>query len=307
MNGWSWASIGVASLSEALLFWAERCGFELADSADGPDSGLAGHWGLPVDAIARQALVRASGCHLGMLHLVEYAAPAPSVRAGAQVFDQCPKNLDIYVDDMAQRMADFRQAGLEFRSETFTEATSPDGTHFREIHLGGHDDINLVLLQLMDDPPQTGARGFTGIGPLVTTVADPDREKAFYRDVMGLDMLHDNLLAGPEIERMIGLPAGAALDVSIWGRPGEHLGQIEIVAYRGTRGADLYTRARPGVRGIIQVNFTVEDLAPFRQRLKAAGIAFVEGAFAARLLPRSRFLQFHSPAGLAIEIHLEIG
>jgi catechol 2,3-dioxygenase-like lactoylglutathione lyase family enzyme len=307
MNGWSWATIGVASLSGALEFWVDRCGFEVAASADGPDPGLTDHWGLDADQIARQALVHAPGSELGMLHLVEYAAPTPSVRAGAQVFDRCPKNLDIYVDDMARRMAEFHQAGLEFRSETFTEATSPDGVRFREIHLPGHDDINLVLLQLMDDPPQTGSLGFTGIGPLVATVADPDREKAFYRDVMGLEMLHDNLLAGPEIERMIGLPAGSALDVSIWGRAGEHLGQIEIVAYRGTHGADLYPRARPGSRGIIQVSFVVADLAPLRQGLEAAGIAFEDGSFAARLLPSSRYLHFSSPAGLAIDIHRQTG
>jgi catechol 2,3-dioxygenase-like lactoylglutathione lyase family enzyme len=307
MNGWSWATIGVADLRGALAFWADRCGFEIATSAEGPDPVLSDHWGLPADAIARQALIRAPGCELGMLHLVEYAEPTTSVRAGAQVFDRCPKNLDIYVDDMATRVADLRQAGFAFRSEAFTEATSPDGVRFREIHLAGHDDINLVLLQLLDDPPETGASGFLGIGPLVTTVADPDQEKVFYRDVMGLEMLHDNILAGPEIERMIGLPAGAALDVSIWGRPGEHLGQVEIVAYRGTEGADLYPRARPGTRGIVQLNFTADDLAPLRQGLEAAGIDFEEGALAARLLPASRYLAFSSPAGLSIRAHLPTG
>jgi catechol 2,3-dioxygenase-like lactoylglutathione lyase family enzyme len=307
MNGWSWATVGVASLPDALEFWAGRCGFEVAASAAGPDPALTAHWGLPADAIARQALVRARGCDLGMLHLVEYTEPTTSVRAGAQVFDRCPKNLDIYVDDMATRVADLRQAGFAFRSEAFTEATSPDGVRFREIHLPGHDDINLVLLQLLDEPPETGPSGFLGIGPLVTTVADPDREKAFYRDVIGLEMLHDNILAGPEIERMIGLPAGAALDVSIWGRPGHHLGQVEIVAYRGTEGADLYPRARPGTRGIVQLNFTAADLAPLRQGLGAAGIDFEQGALAARLLPASRYLGCVSPAGMRIQIHRPAG
>ena len=127
MNGWSWATIGVASLPGALAFWVDRCGFEVAATAEGPDPALADHWGLPADLIAREALIRAPGCELGMLHLVEYAKPTTSVRAGAQVFDRCPKNLDIYVDDMATRVAGLRQAGLAFRSEAYTEATSPDG------------------------------------------------------------------------------------------------------------------------------------------------------------------------------------
>ena len=90
-----------------------------------------------------------SGAENGGMHLVEWDVAAESVRAGAQVFDLCPKNLDIYVDDLPVRMAQLAEQGVVFRNEHFSEAVSPDGVHFREIHLAGHDDINIVLLQVI--------------------------------------------------------------------------------------------------------------------------------------------------------------
>ena len=43
-------------------------------------------------------------------------------------------------------MAQLTEQGVVFRNEHYSEAVSPDGVHFREIHLAGHDDINIVLL-----------------------------------------------------------------------------------------------------------------------------------------------------------------
>ncbi|MBQ87058.1 MAG: hypothetical protein CMQ16_11720 [Gammaproteobacteria bacterium] len=93
-----------------------------------------------------RAKVRSAGAENGGMHLVEWDVAAESVRAEAQVFDLCPKNLDIYVDDLPVRMAQLTEQGVVFRNEHYSEAVSPDGVHFREIHLAGHDDINIVLL-----------------------------------------------------------------------------------------------------------------------------------------------------------------
>ena len=136
----------VLGLEAALDFWVGRLGFECAARAEGDDPGLREHWGVSDRQIARQAMVRSAGAQNGGMHLVEWDVAAESVRAEAQVFDLCPKNLDIYVDDLPVRMAQLTEQGVVFRNEHYSEAVSPDGVHFREIHLAGHDDINLVLI-----------------------------------------------------------------------------------------------------------------------------------------------------------------
>ncbi len=303
MSGWSWVTIGVGNLDQALTWWVERFGFEIESRSDEPDRSLEQHWDLGPGSIKRQALVRAQGCTLGKLHFVEFREPEETVRARASVFDLCPKNLDIYVNDMPRRVAELRAAGVEFRTDTYSEVTAPNGVRFREIHLPGHDDINFVLLELLDEHVTTGPMGYSGIGPLVTIVSDPEPEKAFYRDHLGLEILHDNILDGPAIEKMIGLPTGSALNVSIWGKPDQHLGQVEIIAYMGTHGANLYPRAKPGARGIFQLNWSVADIDLTLQKLSALGTSFADSLSDTRLFGPARTLRLLTPAGFSLEIH----
>jgi catechol 2,3-dioxygenase-like lactoylglutathione lyase family enzyme len=238
------------------------------------------------------------------MHIVEWVAPAESVRGAAQVFDLCPKNLDIYVDDLPARMAQLADQGVVFRNEHYSEAVSPDGVHFREIHLAGHDDINIVLLQVIGSDTPIPPTGFSGVGPLVCIVREPTEEKRFYEQVVGLKLSHDNILAGPDIEQMIGLPAGCALEVSIWANPGQPLGEVELVTYQGTDGADLYPRARPGARGVTHLNWQVDDIEAFAAHLSAHGVGHSASTINGSLIQSRTSLIFHSPAGLRLEAHL---
>ena len=303
-SAWHWVTIGTADMKGALDFWVGRLGFECVARAEGDDPGLREHWAATDRHVARQAMVRSVGAKNGGMHLVEWDAAADSVRADAQVFDLCPKNLDIYVDDLPVRMAQLAEQGVVFRNEHYSEAVSPDGVHFREIHLAGHDDINIVLLQVIGSDTPIPDSGFYGVGPLVCIVRDPAEEKRFIDTVLGLSLSHNNILEGPEIEKMIGLPTGCALEVSIWAEPGQALGELELVTYQGTDGADLYPRARPGARGVTHLNWQVDDIEALAAHLSAHGVGHSASTINGSLIQSRASLIFHSPAGLRLEAHL---
>ena len=303
-SAWHWVTIGTADMEAALDFWVGRLGFECVARAEGDDPGLREHWAVTDRNVARQAMVRSVGAKNGGMHLVEWDAAADSVRADAQVFDLCPKNLDIYVDDLPVRMAQLAEQGVVFRNEHYSEAVSPDGVHFREIHLAGHDDINIVLLQVIGSDTPIPDSGFYGVGPLVCIVRDPAEEKRFIDTVLGLSLSHNNILEGPEIEKMIGLPTGCALEVSIWAEPGQALGELELVTYQGTDGADLYPRARPGARGVTHLNWQVDDIEALAAHLSAHGVGHSASTINGSLIQSRASLIFHSPAGLRLEAHL---
>ena len=303
-SAWHWVTIGTADMEGALDFWVGRLGFECVAQAEGDDPGLREHWAVTDRNVARQAMVRSVGAKNGGMHLVEWDAAADSVRADAQVFDLCPKNLDIYVDDLPVRMAQLAEQGVVFRNEHYSEAVSPDGVHFRESHLAGHDDINIVLLQVIGSDTPIPDSGFYGVGPLVCIVRDPAEEKRFIDTVLGLSLSHNNILEGPEIEKMIGLPTGCALEVSIWAEPGQALGELELVTYQGTDGADLYPRARPGARGVTHLNWQVDDIQALAAHLSAHGVSHSASTINGGLIQSRASLIFHSPAGLRLEAHL---
>ena len=302
MTSWTSVSVSVADLDEALALWSGAFGLEVKAQKDGDDPELSRLWGLSPGDFKRQVLLGTPDVSTGLIHLIQFSHPGPAVRDGAQAFDLCPKNLDVYVSNLPSRVVELKNAGYSFRNDAHSEVTAPDGTVFREIHLPGHDAINIVLLEVIGKELPFTPEGYAGIGPLITIVADAGAERSFYRNIMNLEVLNDNILEGPEIERMIGLPAGSALDVSIWGAEGEALGQMEVINYRGTKGRNLYPGAVPKQRGILQVTYQSENLEGLTGQLDQAGINWLDLGSSSLLTGSGRFIRFHSPAGMRIEV-----
>jgi catechol 2,3-dioxygenase-like lactoylglutathione lyase family enzyme len=249
----------VADLDEARRLWEGLFGFEVTFEREGPDERLADVFRIHPEEIVAQLGLRSPGAEHGMLHLVRFLRPGPPVRENAAAIDLCPKNLDVYVDDLPRRLETLRRAGCDFPQGDYSEVIAPNGTHFREIHMPAHDGLNIVFIQPMNEGATAGLtfsdRGFAGVGALVTVVAECEADYRFYRDHLQLDLIAEHMLAGPEIERMIGLPGGAALDIRILGETGQPLGQMEVIEYRGTRGEDRYPRTRPPATGILAASF----------------------------------------------------
>ncbi len=207
----------------------------------GPDAVLGTLWGIDPQTITRQAIIATPTglgrwAPAGAMHLVEFRNPLPPVRQGAKAWDLLPKNLDLYTTDMPTRYAELEAAGHRFRTR-WTEM--PAGQHmFREVQMSGHDEINVVLIETSSPGYDTtmSAKGYAGIGPLVTIVPDAEAETAFYRDVLGMATTIEMQLTGPDIERTAGLPPGAGLALRVFGDPNEPLGRIEIIEYQQLAG-----------------------------------------------------------------------
>lgn len=253
MNAFRAVVVGVADLQLARALWEGVFGFEEARDSDCTTQALAQRWRMDPGQISDTVLLRTPGADSGMVRLVAFSAPARAVREGAQAFDLCPKNLDLYVDDLALRLPELKAKGYRFRTENFSEVTAPNGVRFREIHMQGHDHVNIVLLQLLDESMHFSPRGFAGVGALVTIVEEPAAEVRWYEAHFAFETVAHHELAGPEIEAMIGLPSGAALDITILGTRGGHLGQIEVIRYGGLQGNNLYPRTAPPATGVLEL------------------------------------------------------
>lgn len=295
-------TVGVADLAAAVDFWQRGFGFVVRAERTGPDPALGALWDLPPARIRRQALLATPGATAGALHLVEFVDPGPPVRRGAGATDRLPKSLDLYARDLPARHAELVAAGFRFRGPPTLMADSDPP--FREAHLTGHDDLNVVLLEVLApgyDLPRAPL-AVAGLGPVVTIVGDRAAETAFYRDALGLATTLELVIGGPAIEQAVGLPPGAGLDIAVFGDPAEPLGRIEVIEYQRVAGADRYPRARPPACGLLHATWRVPDLAPLRARLATAGVATTEHGVVTTLFGTGALLACRSPAGFRVEL-----
>lgn len=301
LGAFSYVTVGTTDLDNALQTWRDRFGMVVVAAREGSDPALAELWDLAPADISRQALLRTPGLQTGGLHLVEFATPGEPVREGAEVFDRLPKNLDVYAKDLPARYEELRAAGIEFRAP-WTEMPAPGGLVFREVQTSGHDVTNIVLLEILDTDYVHSPAGYAGIGPLILVAGDAETETAFYQDVLGLTMIMQDLLGGPEIERMVGLPEGAGIDFRVLGAEADPMGRIEVIEYQRTGGRDLFDRAVPPATGTLHAGWRVASLAPLRQRLDARGIDYREFGPLDTIHGTGPILVFRTPAGFRIEV-----
>lgn len=115
-----------------------------------------------------------------------------------------------------------------------------------------------------------------GIWHFSFTVSNLERSIAFYRDLLGLTLVHTQEQSNAYTRRLVGFPdanlKAAMLKVEGFpvGSSGHHLELIEYVAPLGKRGD-------PGTNnpGAAHMAFVVTDIHPVYQRLLAAGVRFI--------------------------------
>jgi catechol 2,3-dioxygenase-like lactoylglutathione lyase family enzyme len=299
-KAYAYAVVSVADMAQALALWSTRFGMQVVVRREGRDPALAAFWGLGPDDIIDQALLLTPGMAQGGVHLVRFRLPGPAARAGAAPTDLVPKSIDIAVRDLPARHAELSAAGYRFRSPIGRFESG--GVVVHEVHLPGPDDVNLVLLEQEGKPEPVSPEGY-GVAPQIVAISPDNRlDKGFLERVLGLEQTSHHRFAGPEIERTIGLPSGAGLDIRIFGDPGYGFGRLEIVQYEGVTGTDRYPRARAPARGLLSVTFFVPDIDAVLARAAALPAPVVDHGPCDTIFGVARLATTTMPAGLRIDL-----
>jgi catechol 2,3-dioxygenase-like lactoylglutathione lyase family enzyme len=98
-----------------------------------------------------------------------------------------------------------------------------------------------------------------------------DRSLAFYRDLLGLEVLLDTEMAGEMLEREVALE-GARLRLVELGTGGETM--LELLQYHEPQPRQEVDELRPCDAGAHHVALAVEDIQADYDRLSGAGVEF---------------------------------
>jgi len=296
----SHVTVGVRDLEVALQTWRDEFGFEIIARRDGPDATLGKLWGIEPARIRRQALVGTPGLPKARVHLVEFDRPDPPVREGAVSTDFGPKNLDVACRDLPKKYQALLQKGQTFRSPWVEYPF--EGKQVREVQMPGHDETNIVLVEIVGDKAPWSNKGCAGLTSFVVVSPDPDADQRFFTEVLGFELGGSHLLKGAEIETMVGLPKGAGLDMRLFGPKNDVYGRVEVVHYQGIVGTDRFERARPPALGLLHVTLFVDDLASKLEAARAHGSRAQEHGIVDTIYGQARAATVFAPNGLRVEL-----
>ena len=297
--------VGVESLSTALAFWHETLGFAIIEQLSGMDRDLVTLLDMPEDGVAAQAILGVDKHQTSsLLHLVEFKYSDRPVRIHASPTDLCPKNIDLYSEDLDRQYQHLENAGYPFRAPwQLLEVDDPSGLKaVKEGQVPGHDETNIGFMELVNMSLPFTEAGYSGMGPLVTVVNDADKEQEFYTKYMNLELCMTHQFSGPEIEKIVGLPKGKALDMRLLGDTNSWFGRIELIEYQGIAGNDLYAKAHAPATGALHLVYktsnyiqSLDNLAEYNG--KGQELSLASGRYQGNILPVT------TPAGFKLFIN----
>ena len=295
-------TVGVARMEPVEELWVRRFGLEIVDRRSGSDPCLGRLWDINPDVIAEQLYLTTPGASHGRLHFVRFDPPGLPVREGAASTDLGPKNLDVNCVDMPARVAELKSDGQQFRSHVGEYQV--DDLHARETQMPGHDDTNIVLIEVLSagwDAPLSNL-GYGAVTSLVVVVSDPEAEADFYSALLGLDQVMHHRLTGPAIEETVGLPPGSALDFRLMGKDTEVMGRMELVHYEGLAGTNRFALAGPPALGTLHAAYTVDSIQAVNDRAAALGLHLQRFGCLDTIFGKVEMASTYTPAGLRIDL-----
>ena len=267
----SFAFVSVASLEKSLAFYRDRIGLAASRIAVLPalDAGFDAGPGCA----ARAALCEEPGTTAGRILLVEFAATGRDrVRLPGDRTTRGLWNLNFYVDDIRAVSRRLQADGFEFWSDPVTYRIGEAAGVATEVVFEAPDAVAINLVEPAGGPDTFTGRvraevarhgktptGFTPVATTAHCVQDLAAAAAFYRDVLGMRVVLDEILGKPETNHFLARPADARSHTMFFA--GAHFfGKVALNEPQNFAVPERVARARAPAIGYLAQGFVVPDL-----------------------------------------------
>ena len=215
------AIVGVENLDSSAAFYRDIVGLEASPIGHLEGAAFAQHWALPAAATARAQVFSMPGVDVGRVVLLEFAAPQRvQVRRPGETTIRGLWNLNFYVSDIRSTCRDLAALGFQLWSDPVSYEVSGKSGHPTEALFEGPDGVVINLVELNGSPDTVIGRvraaadrvgrtrtGWSAVATTSHSVGNVDAAIAFYREVVGLQVLMDEVLAKSETNHFLKRPA----------------------------------------------------------------------------------------------------
>ncbi|MET0366470.1 MAG: VOC family protein [Sphingobium sp.] len=280
------AVVGVEDLAASMAFYRDIIGLEVVDEDVLEGEGFGSFWHLPPGARAPYAALADRGNMVGRILLIQFPGDdRVRVRTVPNGNALGLMNINFYTSDIRRDGETIAAAGYPLWSQPVRHQMAAEVGSPTEVLFDGPDGmiVNLVELSTSDMTTRIGqmrdyvhnevglnARGFT---PVVTTLhVSPDIEKeiAFFREAVGMEVLFRDVLSTPDQNHFSRFPEGSSTACAFL-QGNDMFGKICMTQPVDYVVPDPVPLAQPPNIGYLAQAFVVADVAAAAERGRAAG------------------------------------
>ena len=225
----------------------------------------------------RRITLQREGVDTGKIVLLKFLSP----QSRPCPLDRKPYDQGLYDFGFESADIDKTYALLIQKGYTFDSTVQPvivkGNTVAREASIQAPEGVHVMLVQVFYKPSASQKEGeliTSEMEHVVIVAKDRDKSVRFYRDILGLKVIFDNVLEGEQLDQIVRLPQ-AKLKVYLLGKENVNAGKVEIIQYLSHEGRPLPKETSLSDCGLRFISFRVDDMDKAYSLLRGKGIEFL--------------------------------
>jgi len=295
--------ISVSNLAEALTFYRDWIGMQIAAEGELEAAEIQGLYGLPEGTRARAALLQ-NDLRDTKLELIEFQPHSGKlIREATNDWDYGIYCITFLVKDLDKIYRELTVKGFQWVSPPVQYQPNWVPYPVKEATLIGPDNVHIDHFQRMTEEDWGTERDYIRFDHCAQYIANIDDGIRFYRDIIGLDLMGQMDIPLGLIDDIIAVPQGTEEKVAFYNRKEANTLTMETLQI-GMPAKSLAPVARPPNMGLFMMSFQVDDVAAMMTTCRQQGVEVISGpvALQAGLQGKVRAVTVSSPNGIMIEL-----
>lgn len=259
INGIARILISVRDLSESVAFYRDNFGMsEVTDYA--LDSATINQlWDLPPGTTGHATLLKTEE-QTSLLELIEFKPHSDKfIREIGNTRDYGLFSIAFRAKNVAAACDRFKQQGYQFICPPITYTPNWVPVTVKEAIMVSPNGIPIALIERLTEPIPEFEGEFSIILDSSQTVADLDAVTQFYVDVLGLNLVFDQVLPPGMIDDILNFPQGTESRMAFLTQPGSKTPLLELIQ-SSVEGKYLSDIAKPPNLGLFAIAFATDNL-----------------------------------------------
>ncbi len=266
VNGLDRMVISVKSMEESLAFYRDKMGMTIVGECDLGEEVLQKLWSLSPE-IKGKSIFLQKGDRPVLIQLVEF-----SPKSKGFIRKPGEPNYDYGIYDIGFRVKNMEKAYKEL-SETYEFINPPKTYQAPWTDVTVKEVVMITPDQLRNAFMQSGTVPMEEDFGLVTTnahfVKSVDEANAFYKDVLGFQIVFDKIMPAGLVNSILGIPEACEPRISMAFKPGTKAPVPEFIEC-GCEGRYIHECANPTDIGMFSVAYEVENLEEVLKKINTS-------------------------------------
>jgi len=270
-NGIARILISVSDLNESVKFYRDIFQMTVVGEYSLDNNTIEQLWNLPPETTAKAVCLK-NNEQTTLLELIKFQPQSERfIRSRGNTTDYGLFTIALRAKNVDAAYENLKQKGYQFICLPITYTPSWVPVTVKEAIMVAPNETAIALIERVSEPIPEFEGDFSIMLDTSQVVENIEEVTKFYVDILGLNIVFDQVLPTGMIDNILNLPEGTESRMAFVNQTGSNNAALEFIQC-SVKGKSLADVAKPPYLGLFAIAFAVDNLSALIQKLQANNI-----------------------------------